>query len=161
MKVLKMDWRILLVAGGMVFCIGCGGPIYNNGRSQSSVISSRAIWRASGDLRSPASAIDGDVNTVASSTAPDGRGTLTIDLGKPCVFNMVIIEHGPNEYGFARRVVLLTSTDGQSFTQRYAAAGTRRVTILCPSTPILARYVRLQAMVPGSQPWSVAEVYLQ
>ena len=162
MKAFKMAQRVffLLLACG-IFCIGCGGQIYNDGRSQGSVITPRSAWRAGGDLRSPPFAIDGDVNTAASSIASDGRGSLTIDLGKPCVFNMIIIDHGQNEFGYARRVAVLTSMDGQSFTQRYAAAGTRRATILCPATPIIARFVRLQAMVAGSQPWSVAEVYIQ
>ena len=119
------------------------------------------MWRASGDLRVPNITIDGNINTIAISPNSDGRGTLTIDLGKPCMFNMIVVEHGANEFGFARRVAVSTSLDGQAFTQRYTGHGTRRVTILCPATPMLARYVRLQAVVAGDQPWSVAEVYFQ
>jgi hypothetical protein len=147
----------------LVLCLaaGCGSPIYQEGRSQASAISPRTAWQASGDMRSLQAAIDGDISTAATSASPDGGGAITIDLGKPCVFNMVVIEHGTNEFAFARRVAMLTSLDGIAFTQRYSALGTRRVTILCPAAPILARYVRLYATVPGDLPWSVAEVYLQ
>lgn len=147
----------------LLLCLagGCGSSMYQEGRSQASAISPRVFWQVSGDMRGLQAAIDGDVSTAAISALPDGGGAITIDLGKPCVFNMVVVEHGTNEFAFARRVVLLTSLDGISFTQRYSALGTRRVTILCPVSPILARYVRLQAAVPGDLPWSVAEVYLQ
>ncbi|MFA6133107.1 MAG: discoidin domain-containing protein [Phycisphaerae bacterium] len=156
-----MSWRFIVVLAGLSACVGCTGQIYHDGRGQASALSSRSTWRASGDLRSPALAIDGDTSTMALSPSTEGKGTLTIDLGKPCVFNTIIIEHGSNEFGFARRTAVSTSTDGVNFTQRYSAPGTRRVTILCPSTPMLARYVRIQAAVPGDQPWSVAEVFLQ
>lgn len=140
---------------------GCTSPIYEDGRSQAAAISPRTVWQASGDMRGLQAAIDGDVGTAAVSAASDGGGSITLDLGKPCVFNMVVIEHGAGEFAFARRVALLTSLNGISFTQRYSVLGTRRVTILCPAGPILARYVRLQATVPGDLPWTVAEIYLQ
>jgi hypothetical protein len=112
-------------------------------------------------MQSVALAIDQNVATAAVSSAPDGKGTITIDLSKPCLFNMVVIEHGGNEMGFARRVAVLTSLDGEIFTQRYAGLGTRRVTVLYLGAPVLARFVRLRALVAGDQAWSVAEVYLQ
>ncbi len=154
-----------LLSGGFALAVilltGCGGPIYQEGNAQASAITPRSSWQASGDMRGAQAVLDGDIATAAVSAAPDGGGSITIDLGKPCVFNMAVIDHGTNEWAFARRVVLLTSLDGISFTQRYSALGTRRVTILCSSAPILARYVRFQAVVPGDRPWSVAEVYLQ
>jgi hypothetical protein len=145
----------------VILLTGCGGPIYQEGKSPASAITPRSSWQASGDMRGAQAVLDGDIGTAAVSAAPDGGGSITIDLGKPCVFNMAVIEHGTNEWAFARRVALLTSLDGISFTQRYSALGTRRVTILCPAAPILARYVRLQAVVAGDRPWLVAEVYLQ
>jgi hypothetical protein len=153
-------WFLRIALAGCAAGMGCAGE-YGGGHSEAAVISPRSTWRAAGDLQSVASAIDQNPGTAAVSTAPDGRGTITIDLGKPCLFNMVVIEHGSNEMGFARRVAVLTSMDGEIFTQRYAGVGTRRVTILYMGTPVLARFVRLRAIVAGEQPWSVAEVFLQ
>jgi len=143
---------------------GCGvSDIYsaNGPKPQAAALSKRPNWRVSGDLKDPAKAVDGDVNTAALSGRIYANASLTIDLGKPCVFNMVIIDHGPNETGFCGRVAVLTSLDGTTFTHRHTAPGTRRVTIASLIAPALARYVRLQAVQEGSEPWSVAEVYLQ
>jgi len=118
-------------------------------------------WRAEGSLRNPQLAIDGNLSTAAVSEPLYAGAFLTIDLGKPCLFNMVVLDHGSDEHGHARKVALLTSMDGKSYTRQLVASGTRRVTTLSAITLILARYVRLQAAVPGDQPWSIAEVYLQ
>ena len=99
--------------------------------------------------------------TAAVSTQHYRGAELTIDLGAPCLFNMVIIRHGPDGEGHCARVELLTSLDGTRFISRHIAPGTRIRTNLCPIRPILARYVRLRAVVPGKHRWSVAEVYLQ
>jgi hypothetical protein len=152
---------VMIVWLAAVVGAGCSGPIYQDGRAEAAVITLRPTWQASGDLQSPGAAIDGNIATAAVSTDASGRGTLTLDLSKPCLFNTVIIEHGPDEMGFAPRVAVLTSMDGQTFTQRYVGIGTRRVTILYLGAPVLARYVRLRALTAGQRPWSVAEVYLQ
>ena len=156
-----MARRGLLIAmlASCVTGAGCGNG-YDNGRSEAAIITPRRTWRASGDMRTVQAAIDQDLATAAVSAESGGRGTITIDLGKPCLFNMIFIEHGPNEMGFARRVAVLTSMDGEVFTQRYAGPGTRRVTALYLGAPVLARYVRLRAVVAGDRPWSVAEVFL-
>ncbi len=157
-----MSWRVIATAGlvSAVLGGGCGGPTYDTGRAEAAAISPRSAWQATGDLRSVAAAIDQNVATAAVSIETTGRGTITIDLSKPCLFNMVIIEHGADEMGFAPRLAVLTSMDGQTYTQRYLGVGTRRVTILYLGGPVLARYVRLRALTAGQRPWSVAEVYL-
>ncbi len=157
---MPVRWIATLLAGSALAACGCADP-YQDGRSPAASISRRAVWRAGGDVRSPQYAVDGDPATAAVSSAADHTGMLTIDLGKPCLFNMVVIEHGHDEHGFAGRVAVLTSLDGQIFTHRYAAAGTRKVTTLWLGEAVLARYVRLQVLVGGNRPWSVAEVHLQ
>jgi hypothetical protein len=155
-------WRVMMIGvAAAALGAGCGGPIYQDGRSEAAVITMRSTWRASGDLRNVAAAIDENISTAAVSAETSGRGTITLDLGKACLFNMVVIEHGPDEMGFATRVAVLTSIDGENFTQRIIGIGTRRVTILYLGGPVLARYVRLRALTSGQRPWSVAEVYLQ
>jgi hypothetical protein len=133
----------------------------DNPKPPASAVSSRWTWKAQGDLRDPARAIDGLLSTAAVSDADYVNAALTIDLGKPCVLNLVVIHHGPDEYGFCKRVAMATSMDGTSFIERYAGAGARHRTSLLLLTPTLARYIRLQAIVPGSQPWSVGEVFVQ
>lgn len=144
--------------------VGCDGQVYppNGAKGPAAAISDRSLWRVSGDLRNIRSAIDGDVYTAAVSDFDYRNAVVTIDLGKPCLFNMIVIDHGSaGAGGYCRRVAVLTSNDGRNFTQCYSVAGTKRFTILNMITPVLARYVRLHAAVPGEKPWSIAEMYLK
>lgn len=153
-----MVYRVIAAAALAGTLAGCA-PTYQDGRAEGSAITARRVWRASGDMQAPALAVDENPNTSAVSPDRGGRGTLTVDLGKPCLFNTVIIEHA-DEMGFAPRVGIWTSLDGQTFTQRCIGVGTRRVTILYLGTATLARYVRVEALAAGQRPWSVAEIYL-
>jgi hypothetical protein len=120
----------------------------------------RGRWKASGDLQNPQKAIDGDVGTAAVSASRYDNAQLTIDLGKICHFSMVVVDHGTNEFGFCRRLAVLTSEDGVTFKNQAAVPGLRRATAVVLPEQVLARYVRLQAVAAGDRPWSVAEVYL-
>lgn len=156
-------WFIILAAAAMPLCGCMGGRIYDAAapRAPASAISERHSWEISGNLSDPARAIDGYVETAAVAENGGGAAQLTVDLGKPGLFNMVIVDHGGEEFGFPKRMALETSLDGQNFTPRYEVLGTRRVTLLVLPAPVLARYVRLRASEPGSRPWAVAEIYLQ
>ena len=141
--------------------LGCGGlPDY---QTDSSRISSRAKWTVVGTrgIEDAAKALDGDRDTAAVSSASYDKAHITIDLGKVCLFNMVVIDHGPSEYGFCGQVAVLTSLDNSAYTPRQSAAGTRRVSIVSLIKPHLARYVRIRADVEGSRPWSLGEIYLE
>lgn len=141
---------------------GCVESIYHEGpRAPASALSPRHQWRIFGDLQEPHKALDGEISSAALSDNVYDGASITIDLGRPCLFNAVAIEHGAKEFGFCRTVALLTSLDGQAYKHRHALPGTRRVTIITTVTPILARYVRLQAEVGGLEAWSVAEVHIQ
>lgn len=157
-----MSWRamVITVLAAGALGAGCNGSRYQNSRAEAAAITPRSTWQVSGDLRTHPAAIDQNISTAAVSADSSGRGTITIDLSKPCLFNMVIIEHGPDEMGFAPRVAVHISLDGQTFSQHYVGVGSRRVTILYMGGPVLARYVRLQALAAGQRPWSVAEIYL-
>ncbi|HAU36204.1 MAG TPA: hypothetical protein DCX07_00620 [Phycisphaerales bacterium] len=153
-----------ILATAMLAMSGCVGAIYHHGgpRAPAAAIPPRELWKVSGTLRDLPKIRDGNINTVTRSAAGEENPSLTIDLGKLSMFNMVVVDQGPtDEFGFPRRLSVETSVDGQNFAYRYAAPGTRRVTILCLPTPVLARYVRLKVVVPGVHPWAVAEVYLQ
>ncbi len=147
-----------MVVGG---CVPSGIYTPDGRTSPAAAISKRSQWNVFGDLREPHLAADGLVRTAAVSGNPYDGAMLTIDLGKACLFNMVVIDHGADEYGFPRRLDLLTSMDGQSFRHRWSGPGMRRVTNICPFTPIFARYIRFRVTIPGDRPWSVAEVYVQ
>lgn len=120
----------------------------------------RSRWVAYGDLHDPGLAIDGDSYTSAVSNASYKNASLTIDLGKTCLFNMVAIDHGPDRFAFARKVAVLTSSDGKKFQPQMLVPGLRQVTTIVLIKQVLARYVRLQVVAEGDRPWSVAEVYL-
>jgi len=145
------------------FAASCNGPIYHHRRSYSpaAAVPDRQKWRITGDLRDPQKAADGNISTAALSQRNYDSAYITIDLGKVSMFNMVIVDHGNEEFGFCRRLAVDTSLDGKSFTFQYAAPGTRRVTLLVLPKPVLARYVRLRTIVPGVRRLSVAEVYLR
>ncbi len=142
---------------------GCDpAPLYVESRTQViQRVSPRSEWRASGSVRDPAYAIDGDLGSMAVSPQGAVQAELIIDLGRPCLFNMIVLDHGKNEFGHAQRVTVLASVDGRTFTPQYVARGTRRVTLFSLMTPTLARFVRLRAEGIGQQPWSVAEVHVQ
>jgi hypothetical protein len=141
--------------------LGCSGlPDY---QTHSSEISPRAKWIIVGTrgIEDAAKALDGDRGTAAVSGASYDKAHITIDLGKVCLFNMVVIDHGPNEYGFCGRVAVLTSLDNNAYTPRRSEPGTRRVSIVSLIKPELARYVRIRADAEGSRPWSLGEIYLE
>ncbi len=138
---------------------GCTGPIYEH--SGSSSVSPYTAWHVTGELDGVAKAVDDNVSTAAVSKSYYLNHGLTLDLGKPCLFNMVVLDHGSNENGYCRRVGLWTSMDGRNFSYVYAAPGTRRVTTINWVTPVLARYIRIQAIMPGDRPWSIAEIYVR
>jgi len=140
---------------------GCDGSIIA-GSGTSAAISPKSSWTATGDLKNIANAVDGNVNTFAITTGSYENAKLTVDLGKPCVFNTIAVDQGQeNEFNFCRRITVSISYDGRNFTQIYAAPGTRRITYISLITPTLARFIRFQATVPGDRSWGVAEVYLQ
>jgi len=165
-----MRWAGLLVcaaaavAGGLAVGSGCDpGPIYSPdppallGRK----VTPKERWSASGTLSKAGAAIDGDLSTLATTGYRYAGAQLTIDLKEMCVFEAVIIDHGREQHGHARRVAVATSRDGKTFKEQYAAHGSRRVTHLLIPHAVLARYVRLKVVTPGRRPWAIAEVYVQ
>ena len=153
----------MLLSAAAALCSGCVGPMHGETarKTPAAAITPRASWTAYGLLENPELAIDDKVNTAAVSKDSYAGATLTIDLGKPCLFNMVVVDHGFRKDGFCRQMALLTSMDGRQFHQGHTVYGTRRLTIVALVAPRMARYVRLEAVQPGAEPWAVAEVYLQ
>lgn len=148
----------------LIYLAAAGGckPEYNSKtRFPAAAISDRSVWKASGGVRMPENAIDGSLSTAAVSGQSYENRAIVIDLSKVCLFNTIIVEHGSDEFGFCRRVGISTSIDGKKYTHRAAVPGTRKVSIFALVTPVLGRYIRLQAVVPGSRPWSIAEVHLR
>lgn len=143
---------------GVALCSGCP-PIAPE--IPSSDITPRSTWRASGDLRDPAKAVDGLLSTAAVSGGAYTNSFIELDLGKVCLFNRIIVEHGPDEQGFPARMAVYTSQNGETFTLQGEFPGKRHVTNVTLLSPVLARFLRLQAVSPGLRPWSVAEIQLQ
>lgn len=85
---------------------------------------------------------------------------LDIDLGKACLINMVVVDHGLNQFGYCRQMTVLTSDDGRNWRQQIVVPGLRRVTNALLVSPVLTRYIRLYAVTTGAKGWSLAEVYL-
>jgi hypothetical protein len=144
--------------------LGCdAAPIYTDGSSRAAIgsVPDRSKWTARGNLKDAGNGVDGNINTLAVAVDGAANSSLMIDLGKPGLLNMVVVDHGRNEFGFARRMLVSTSLDGERFTQRHSGPGTRRVSTMMLITPVLARYVRLDVLLPGDRPFTVAEVYMQ
>ena len=135
-------------------CNGIDPPVFPD------AITPRSRWLPTGDLRDPFYAVDNNINTAAVSDEAYENATLTIDLGKACLFNMVVIEHGPDQWGFCRKLAILTSDDGRKFDQQAVVPGLRRRTTVLLVRSVLARYIRLQVLETGDRPWSVAEVHV-
>ena len=160
----RMAGRLLgcALAAGLFCGASCGpAPLYNEGsRGGTSAISPRSSWTARGTVDNPAAAIDGHFTTVAQAPAGGGPARLVIDLGKPCLFNTVVLEHGMDEMAFGRQVQLAVSLEGGPSRLATITTGQRRVTVISLISPVLARQIELTA-APGSQGWSVAELYLK
>jgi len=118
-------------------------------------------WKVQGTLRNVQSAVDGNLNTAATAAGGASNAVLTVDLDQMSLFNMIVIEHGARGEAFARRVSVLTSADGENFKLVHTSPGTPRKTYISILTPVLARYVRFQAILDQDTPWSVAEIYFQ
>lgn len=139
----------------MIFVGGCG-PIV-----ASKSTANPGQWRVGGDFRDAAKAVDGNINTFASS-GDNATASITIDLGKPRMFNTIVLDHGPDhEFNYPTRLSVVTSYDGRTWTSVYVVQGTRRVTYIPLVTPNLARYIRLQTIVKSDKPWMIAEIYVQ
>lgn len=146
-------------------CVGCDiQPPPPERRAVAGAISLSSTWRITsqgGGFKNLQSAIDGQTLTAAMTSEPYRGASITIDLGRKCLFNLIGILHGREEHGYARIVSVYTSLDGKSFEKRYTTAGTRAATYLPIFTPIRARYVRLVAEEAGPRPWTLSEIYLQ
>jgi hypothetical protein len=141
---------------------GCTDPGWDAHQAPApgAAISDRSIWRAAGEgLAEPHKAFDGDKHTAAIAPGNALNARLTIDLGKPCIFNTIIIDNG--EGSWPGQLTVSTSTDGREYTQRHVGPGTRRFTIISLIRPTLARYIRLQATSPAGGQWEIHELYLQ
>jgi len=156
---LQTTARILIAVAACV--AGCAGSYEHGAAGPASAVTPRSDWRISGDLREIVRAVDGQRDTAARADNGRSNSQITIDLGQTCLFNMVVVDHGPNEHGFCGRVALLTSLDGRNFTRRTVMQGTRRVTVFSLVTPTLGRHIRLQAIEAGPEAWSVGEIYVQ
>jgi hypothetical protein len=157
-----MCWTILLL--GLLAQGGCIDQVWNDTPQKNGLnaVSDWRVWRATGvGIAHPERAIDRDLTSYAVTGPSYQDAQLTIDLGKPCLFNLVTIDHGTEQTGCCRRVAVLTSMNGRDFVYRYAVDDTRRIAELFLPAPVLARYVRLQVILQGDKPWSIAEVYLQ
>lgn len=146
----------------LVLC-GCPGNIWDDtDRGPVASISPKSMWRAYGDFQNPQYAVDGNIDTYAITGTSYEGARLTIDLGRRCLFNMIILDPGPgHEMDYCRRIAVQISYDGVNYRQIYSAPGTRGLTYCDMVTPTVARYIRLVATVPGDRPWAIAEVYLK
>jgi len=137
-------------------------PLPHEREGLPSWLSPRGQWRISASgIENPQRALDDERGTAAVSGPSYHHAHVTIDLGKPCLFNLVVIDHGSDEFGFCGRMAVLTSTDGSAYQLQRSEPGTRRVSIVCLIRPTMARYVRIRAEEQGPRPWSLAEIYLQ
>jgi hypothetical protein len=143
-------------------CEGGSGPYVEHANVPAAGITPRQSWSASGrGVSDAALAIDGNPATRAVGGEGGAGASLTIDLGRPCLFNHIIIEHGEDPLAFASRLSVLTSADGVNFTRQMTGTGKRRTTHLPIVTPTLGRYVRIQVTQPGYRGWSVAEIQVK
>ncbi len=148
---------VFLIGG----CIDSGIYDTEEGGSLVGKLTPRETWKVTGNINEPDKAIDGNLATAAVNVEGVNPAWLTVDLGKQCLFNLAVIDHGRNQYGFARRIAVYTSDDGKEFTHRHTVSGKRRVTAILLPHFVLARYVRFQVVSPGDKPWSIAELFFQ
>ena len=158
------EFLCLVTAAALIAAAGCDVTEIYRPRTDEmfgAKISPKTKWRASGSVTNAKAAIDGNLDTIARASYRRAGAELTIDLQETCVFQMIIIDHGNEQTGCARRIGVATSTNGRRFKDRHASPGARRVTHILLPKPVLARYLRLKVITPGRRPWAVGEVYIQ
>ncbi len=157
--------RLFLATALVAMAAGCDGANgYPEGQHQPAAdVTLRTRWTAHEvvNIVNAERAFDGNPSAAATTTRGYQGATLTIDLGKISQFNMIVLYHGAKEMGFARRVSVSISIDGKNFRKRFDGPGTRRVSIFSLVAPSLARYVRLEVTQPGTEPWSIGEIYVR
>ncbi len=141
---------------------GCGDSFTHGRGPGGSRVTRPETWKLSGDLSNLPRAVDNSFGTVATSGNSYVGDVVTVDLGAPCLLNLVVMSHGKStQDGYPRRVALDVSLDGQKFKKVAEVSGTRRVTAISIVTPTLARYIRLRALEEGPRPWAIAELVVQ
>jgi hypothetical protein len=159
----KKTWLFyLILAVGTAGCSGSAG--FDLNKPARNTISPPSKWKITcpeGDFTNIGNAIDGSSRTMAISKANYNGASFTIDLGRICNFNMIVILHGSKERNFPKKIVVSTSVDGKQFMNVHTAPGTRKYTYLALLTPVNARYLRLTAVAQGAKPWAISGVYLQ
>ena len=157
---------MIVLAAVAAFCsAGCDGTGEYNSRNifPAAALTPRSEWAAfsSAEVSNIEAAIDGSDGTAAETGYDYKDASVIIDLGKACMFNEVIVSHDPHEMGYAHRVAVLTSMDGKTFRKCFDGPGNRKVSYFLLVAPVLARYVKLQVVYPGAEPWSLGEIYLR
>lgn len=156
---------IMAICVSLLFTAGCDPKFDQNGpRAQEGAISSCDKWKVTGSGKTFSNlrfAHDNNTMTVCKSAKYYRKASLVIDLQRPCLFNTIAIVHGPDEFGYTRRLDVAISNDGKKYHKIYEGVGTRKVTYINILSPVSARYVKLTAKRPGHRPWSIAEVYFQ
>jgi len=148
---------------GLLCLVGCDGSATYRAEGPLALagqVSPKAEWKATGTLVDLPKAFDGDLSTAAIARTRSSN-EITIDLGRVCMFNLVAIHHGDREHAHCRRLAILVSLDGKEYKFCASGPGKRKVTNIFLGKYVLARYLRIQALIPGDEPWAVAEVYLQ
>ncbi len=154
---------LTVLAVGFLSLVGCE-PKFDMTSREIDPLPAQSNWKitsSGGRFLNLRGAIDGNPTTMAISGRRYRNTSVTVDLGRRCLLNVIALRHGLLEHGFARKVSLSTSLDGKNFTKQYQCAGTRKVTYIPVLTPITARYIRITAVSPGSEPWAISEIYMQ
>ncbi len=160
----KISTTVCCVVAIVVFqTAGCSSKL-NVGKSARDTISAPEKWKISSDggsFTNLKAAIDDTIDTMAVSGGNYRNTSFALDLGKPCVFNMIVLFHGKKEFGFAGKLLVSTSNDGKKYKNIHTAPGTRDRTYLLLMTPVNARYLRITALEAGSRPWSIGGIVLR
>ena len=153
----------IVAVAGAVLLTGCapGGLVPHGPTDPASSISPRQQWKADGTISDAARAIDGSMETAARGREGLAGQSITLDLGKACLFNLIRVDHGPYPDGYAETIAVYVSLDGQSFEPVHRGPGTRGSTYANLMTPVLARYVRVENVSAGPRGWAVAEIVIR
>ncbi len=128
-------------------------------------ISPYYVWgiseRPRGTFNNLRAAIDGNNLTTVTSKKNFQGASVTIDFGRPSLFNMITVNHGKEPSGFCERIAVSTSLDGRKFIHRSTFPGRSYFSAMLLGTPVRARFVRLTAVARGSKQWTISEIYFQ
>lgn len=168
MKIIYKNLALTILALSTCFTGGCdlAGIDLNAKPANKDALSDISRWKVTAqsarcEFKNLNAMLDKNKTTYMYTVGDYKNASIIIDLSRPCVFNEILLLHGPKQLGYAGLIEVYTSSNGQDFTKIRTFPGTRYCTYLTLLTQVKARYIKLRAVRTTRYPWTISNIYIQ